>query len=127
MLSHTKALSSFAVRDVQPAKTFYTEILGLQVVDNPMGLIELKVAGSNNIIIYPKPDHTPATFTVLNFLVENIDEAVDQLRALGVTFQQYGEPIKTDAKGICRNPSGPAIAWFTDPSGNILSVLENKS
>lgn len=125
MFTHTKAFSGFSVDDLQKAKKFYGETLGLNVVDNPMGLIELQIEGSNNIIVYPKPNHTPATFTILNFPVSNIDEAVDKLTSLGVKFEQYGGDIQTDEKGICRNPKGPGIAWFKDPAGNILSVIEN--
>lgn len=124
MFKNTRAFSGFSVDDLQKAKKFYSGILGLDVIDNPMGLIELKIEGSNNIIIYPKPNHTPATFTILNFPVNNIDEAVDKLIALGVKFEQYGGDIPTDEKGICRNTDGPNIAWFKDPAGNILSVLE---
>src|SRR4051812_11836774 len=124
MFTHTKAFSGFSVGDLQKAKQFYGETLGLNVSDNPMGLIELQIEGSNNIIIYSKPNHTPATFTILNFPVNNIDEAVDKLTSLGVKFEQYDGAIQTDEKGICRNPKGPAIAWFKDPAGNILSVLE---
>ena len=123
MFKHSKAFSSFSVNDLPKAKKFYREILALEVTDNPMGLIELHIDGSNNIMVYPKPDHTPATFTVLNFPVKNIDEAVDELIKNGVTFEQYGGEIKTDKKGICRDPRGPAIAWFKDPAGNILSVI----
>ncbi len=126
MLKHSKAFSGFSVNDLQQAKEFYSKTLGLNVSDNPMGLIELRVEGGNNIIIYPKPDHTPATFTVLNFPVNNIDEAVDKLTALGVKFEQYGGDIQTDKKGICRSEQGPAIAWFKDPAGNILSMIEQK-
>jgi catechol 2,3-dioxygenase-like lactoylglutathione lyase family enzyme len=124
MLKHSKAFSGFSVNDIQKAKKFYSEILGLEVRDNPMGLIELHIEGSNYIIIYPKPNHEPATFTILNFPVDNIDEAVDELISKGVKFEQYESPIKTDEKGICRNPQGPKIAWFKDPAGNILSVIE---
>lgn len=126
MFKHTKAFSGFSVDDLQKAKKFYGETLGLNVVDNPMGLIELHIEGSNNILVYPKPNHTPATFTILNFPVSNIDEAVDKLTSLGVQFEQYGGNIETDEKGICRNPQGPGIAWFKDPAGNILSVIEKK-
>ena len=126
MFRNTKAFSGFSVDDLQKAKRFYGEVLGLEVVDNPMGLLELNIQGGNNIIIYPKPNHIAATFTVLNFPVENIDEAVDALIEKGVTFEQYEGEIKTDTKGICRNPEGPYIAWFKDPAGNILSVLEEK-
>jgi catechol-2,3-dioxygenase len=126
MLKHSKAFSGFSVNDLQQAKEFYSKTLGLNVTDNPMGLIELQVEGSNNIIIYPKPDHTPATFTILNFPVNNINEAVDKLTSLGVKFEQYGGDIQTDEKGICRSEQGPDIAWFKDPAGNILSLIEHK-
>ena len=124
MLKHSKAFSGFSVDDLQKAKKFYTEILGIEVKDNPMGLIELHIEGSNRIIIYPKPNHEPATFTILNFPVDNIDETVDELISKGIKFEQYDGEIKTDAKGISRNPQGPKIAWFKDPAGNILSVIE---
>jgi predicted enzyme related to lactoylglutathione lyase len=125
MLTHSKAFSGFSVNDLQKAKNFYSKILELKVADNPMGLIELHIEGSVKILIYPKPDHTPATFTVLNFPVENIDEAVNELNRRGVTFEQYGGEIKTDEKGICRSSDkGPNIAWFKDPAGNILSLIE---
>jgi predicted enzyme related to lactoylglutathione lyase len=126
MFRNTKAFSGFSVNDLQKAKKFYAETLGLDVADNPMGLIELNIEGSNPVIVYPKPDHTPATFTILNFPVNNIDETVDELVSLGVKFEQYEGNIKTDEKGICRNAQGPAIAWFKDPAGNILSILEKK-
>jgi predicted enzyme related to lactoylglutathione lyase len=125
MLKHSKAFSGFSVNDIEKAKKFYSEILGLDVTDNPMGLIELNIEGGNHIIIYPKPNHVPATFTVLNFPVDNIDEAVDELIKKGIQFEQYEAPIKTDEKGICRSDGkGPNIAWFKDPAGNILSILE---
>ena len=124
MFRHAKAFSGFSVNDLQQAKQFYSETLGLQVVDNPMGVIELHIEGSNNILVYPKPNHTPATFTILNFPVDNIDEAVDKLTYLGVTFEQYDGDIQTNERGICRNPQGPALAWFKDPAGNILSLIE---
>ncbi|MGI8635700.1 MAG: VOC family protein [Segetibacter sp.] len=126
MFKNTKAFSGFSVNDLQKAKEFYSKVLELDVVDNPMGLIELMTNGNNNIIIYPKPNHEPATFTVLNFPVDDIDKAVDQLIEKGVSFEQYGGQINTDEKGICRSPVGPFIAWFKDPAGNILSVLQNK-
>ena len=124
MLTKLKAFSSFSVNDVQKAKAFYQEILGFKVADNPMGVIELKLQGDNKILVYPKPDHTPATFTVLNFPVINIEEAVDELTSKGVVFEQYGGKIKTDQKGISRGNGGPNIAWFKDPAGNIFSVME---
>ncbi len=125
MLENSKAFSSFSVDDVQKAKDFYQGVLGLEVKDNPMGVIEVVVSGSSNILLYPKPNHVPATFTVLNFLVENIDQAADELIAKGVKFEIYNqESIKTDEKGISRGNGGPNIAWFRDPAGNILSILE---
>ncbi len=123
MLKHSKAFSSFSVDDLQKTKKFYSEILEVDVADNPMGLIELHIEGGNKVLIYPKTNHEPATFTVLNFPVDNIDKAVDELTAKGITFEQYKE-LKTDAKGISRNPDGPKVAWFKDPAGNILSVIE---
>ena len=126
MFRNTKAFSGFSVDDLQKAKEFYSQVLELEVLDNPMGLIELQIAGGNNIIVYPKPNHVPATFTILNFPVDNIDEAVDILAAKGVSFEQYEGQIKTDEKKICRSSDGPYIAWFKDPAGNILSVLEEK-
>lgn len=126
MFKYSKAFSGFSVNDLQKAKEFYSQILGLDVADNPMGLIELQIEGCNNIIIYPKPDHVPATFTILNFPVDNIDEAVDKLTSNGVQFEQYGGNIQTDEKGICRSDRGPNIAWFKDPAGNILSIIEEK-
>jgi predicted enzyme related to lactoylglutathione lyase len=128
MFKH-KAFSSFFVNDIQKAKHFYNEVLGLDVKDNPMGILELLIESGNDIIIYPKPNHEPATFTVLNFPVKNIDEAVDELIEKGIQFEQYEGEIKTDEKGILRSTSsdkGPNIAWFKDPAGNILSVLEKK-
>ncbi|GAA3965703.1 VOC family protein [Pedobacter ginsengiterrae] len=125
MLKNSKAFSSFAVNDIPKAKDFYEHTLGLTVKDNPMGIIEIEVSGSSNLMVYPKPNHTPATFTVLNFPVDNIDDAVDKLTNKGVVFEQYDdEQLKTDEKGISRGNGGPSIAWFKDPSGNILSVLE---
>ncbi len=122
MFRNTKAFSGFSVNDLQQANDFYQNILGLEVV-KMNGMLELKIAGGNPILIYPKPNHTPATFTILNFPVDNIEEAVAQLNKLGVRFLQYEGALKTDEKGIFRG-GGPKIAWFQDPSGNILSVLE---
>lgn len=127
MLKHSKAFSGFSVNDISKAKKFYSEILGLEVKDNPMGLIELHIEGGNHIIIYPKANHVPASFTILNFPIENINKAVDELIKKGITFEQYEGEIKTDEKGICRSGGkGPSIAWFKDPAGNILSVLEEE-
>lgn len=127
MFKNTKAFSGFSVNDIHKAKAFYVDVLGLEVVDHAMGVLELQINGGNKIIAYPKPNHVPATFTILNFPVENIEEAVGQLTQKGVSFEQYEGQIKTDEKGICRNPGGPAIAWFKDPAGNILSVLQEKN
>lgn len=124
-LSESAAFSSFSVNDLQRAKAFYQEMLGLNVSDNPMGIIELHLHGASKIIVYPKPDHVPATFTVLNFPVKNIDEKVDELISKGLSFEQYGGQIKTDEKGISRNNGGPTIAWFKDPAGNIFSLIED--
>ena len=125
MFKNIPAFSGFSVNDIESARAFYTEVLGLEVQDNPMNILELHIKGGNPLILYPKPDHTPATFTVLNFPVEDIDQAVDELRGRGVHFEQYEGNVATDDKGICRgNGQGPSIAWFKDPSGNILSVLE---
>jgi catechol 2,3-dioxygenase-like lactoylglutathione lyase family enzyme len=126
MLKHSKAFSSFSVNDLQKAKKFYADTLGLNVIDNPMGIIELQIEGSNNIMIYPKPTHEPATYTVLNFPVDDIEKTVDELTARGIVFEQYEGEIKTNEKGISTNSGGPKIAWFKDPAGNILSVLEPK-
>lgn len=125
MFGTTKAFSGFSVNDLQKAKEFYHGKLGIEVSENEMGILTLHLGSGAEVIIYPKPNHQPATFTILNFPVDNIDKAVDELIAKGITFEQYGEPIKTDEKGIVRgNGRGPDIAWFTDPAGNILSVLE---
>jgi predicted enzyme related to lactoylglutathione lyase len=120
-----KSFCSFSVNDLKKAKEFYGQTLGLDIKETPEGL-ELHT-GENTVFLYPKPNHTPASFTVLNFPVNNIDEAVDELNGLGVNFEHYNLPdIKTDERGIARGPDGPTIAWFKDPAGNILSVLEEK-
>ena len=124
MFKHTKAFSGFSVNDLEKAKHFYSEILGLEVSEN-MGL-ELHIEGGNNILVYPKPNHTPATFTILNFPVTDIEKAVKELKEKGIIFESYGGPIKTDKDGIFRG-GGPLIAWFKDPAGNILSVIEQKN
>ena len=128
MLGQTKAFSGFSVSDLQEAKEFYQQKLGLKVTeDTTMSILRLNITGSNDIIIYPKPNHMPATYTVLNFPVSDIDAAVDELTKRGVRFLQYEGELKTDEKGIFRSDDksrGPSIAWFEDPSGNILSVLE---
>src|SRR6266516_8037684 len=123
MLENSKEFSGFAANDIQKAKEFYGKTLGLKVSESH-GLLTLHLAGGNNVLIYPKPNHLPAIFTVLNFPVDDVDQAVDELTKHGVRFEIYDSPdIKTDKKGIMRG-KGPTIAWFKDPAGNILSVLE---
>jgi catechol 2,3-dioxygenase-like lactoylglutathione lyase family enzyme len=124
MFRDTRAFSGFSVNDLAVAKEFYGQTLGLEVEENPLGLL-LKVAGGNGIYVYPKGDHTPATYTILNFPVDDIEQTVDELTHKGVTFEHYGDA--TDERGIARGIStgqGPDIAWFKDPAGNILSVLK---
>jgi len=117
------AFSGFSVRDVPRAKEFYGKTLGLEVSESN-GLLTLHLGSGASVLIYPKADHTPATFTVLNFPVASVDETVNELNKRGVRFETYNEPyLKTDEKGIFRN-GGPTIAWFKDPAGNILSILE---
>lgn len=123
MFRDSKAFSSFSVNDLKRAKDFYGGILGLDVRDSPEG-VAIDLAGGGKLFLYPKPNHEPATFTVLNFRVDDVDKAVDGLAAKGVRFEQYDMPgLKTDAKGIARG-NGPTIAWFKDPAGNILSVVQ---
>jgi catechol 2,3-dioxygenase-like lactoylglutathione lyase family enzyme len=120
MLADSKAFSGFAVDDVQKAKEFYGETLGLRTSEDN-GMLTLHLAGDRPTLIYPKPDHTPATYTVLNFPVEDIDRAVDDLAQRGVRFERY-DGFDQDEKGVVRD--GPYVAWFTDPAGNILSVVQ---
>ena len=122
---NTKAFSSFSVKDLNEAKRFYGQTLGLEVSESDEGLI-LQTKGGIDVFIYPKLDHTPATFTVLNFVVDDVDRAVDELTKMGVRFQIYGKgELKTDDRGIFQGK--PKIAWFKDPAGNFLSILENDS
>lgn len=125
MFKDTKAFAGFSVNDIQKAKEFYGQTLGIEVseVEGMGGLLRLNISGGNTVIIYEKPNHTPATYTVLNFPVENVEDVVDQLTAKGVKFEHYSGEIKTDEKGIARDGNGPQIAWFKDPAENILSVL----
>ena len=125
MFREAETFSSFSVNDLPRAKEFYGEILGLKVKETPEGL-ELRT-DNNTVFLYVKPNHTPASFTVLNFAVKDIEAAVDELNTLGINLEHYNLPdIKTDQRGIARGPHGPTIAWFKDPAGNILSVLEEK-
>jgi catechol 2,3-dioxygenase-like lactoylglutathione lyase family enzyme len=125
MFKHTHAFSGFAVDDIRKARAFYGETLGLEVSE-ANGLLTLHIAGGTKVLIYPKPNHSPASFTILNFPVERIEPAVAQLKQAGVRFEHYDQPgLKTDDQGIFRG-GGPLIAWFKDPAGNILSILEQK-
>ncbi|GAB3914057.1 VOC family protein [Mucilaginibacter boryungensis] len=130
MFKDTKAFSGFSVDDIEKAAQFYGETLGLEITRKEMGvtLLGIKIAGNeNNIMVYPKPNHEPATYTILNFPVDDVEKAVDALAAKGVQFEHYDyDQLKTDAKGIARGNGGPVIAWFKDPAGNILSVLGDK-
>jgi catechol 2,3-dioxygenase-like lactoylglutathione lyase family enzyme len=121
MFGTTKAFSGFAVDDIPAARKFYEETLGLKVTEEN-GMLTLHIAGDRPTLVYPKADHTPATYTILNFPVDDIDTAVDELTSRGVRFERY-EGMPTDEKGIMR-AGGPLIAWFTDPAGNVLSVLQ---
>ena len=121
MFQSQNAFASFSVNDLRKAKVFYGRTLGLKVSESKEGL-ELH-PGNTDVFIYPKPNHKPANFTVLNFLVDDIEKAVDELKQNGVQFEQYEGEIKTNKKGI-HHDGGPSIAWFKDPAGNILSVLE---
>lgn len=116
--------SGFAVRDIEEARQFYAKTLGLTVTSEDMGTLGLHLGGTKTVLIYPKPDHTPAGYTILNLPVPDIERAVDDLVSRGVTFERY-EAMPADEKGIWRG-GGPLIAWFTDPSGNVLSVLQDK-
>ena len=121
MLGESKAFSGFAVDDLEKAKAFYEGVLGLRTSEEH-GLMTLHLAGDRPTLVYPKPDHEPATYTILNFPVEDIDAAVDALMERGVAFEIY-EQSGQDEKGVMRQ-YGPPIAWFRDPAGNILSVLQ---
>ena len=123
MFENTKAFSGFAVDDLEQARQFYTGTLGIRTSEQ-YGLVTLHLAGGRDTLIYPKDDHTPAAYTILNFPVDDIEKAVDELTARGVRFERY-EGAEQDEKGISRG-GGPYIAWFTDPAGNILSVLQER-
>lgn len=126
MFKNTSAFTSYSVNDIAKARKFYSEILGFET-SAPMDLLAFKLSGGHDVFIYGKPDHQPATYTVLNFRVDDVEKTVDELTAKGVVFEIYNYPeLKTDAKGISRGNGGPVIAWFKDPAGNILSVLEEK-
>lgn len=120
------AFSGFSVDDIKLAKDFYKNVLNLDVIENGVMGLEIKITPDSSVFVYPKENHVPATFTILNLVVKNIDDAVDSLTEKGVQFERY-DGFKQDEKGISRSESaqsGPSIAWFKDPAGNIMSVLE---
>lgn len=125
MFENTKAYSGFAVDDVEAARGFYAETLGVrtEVLSEEAGLLQLSLADDRETLIYRKEDFTPATYTILNFVVDDVDAAVDALAGRGVEFERY-ESFDQDEKGIARGDQGPTIAWFKDPAGNILAVHE---
>lgn len=123
MFANTKAFSGFAVDDVEQARAFYGDTLGLKTSEQ-YGLMTLHIAGDRDVLVYPKPDHEPASYTILNFPVDDIDRAVDDLAARGVRFERY-DGMDQDERGIMRS-GGPYIAWFKDPAGNVLSVLQER-
>lgn len=126
MFTTTGAFSGFSVDDIDAARTFYGETLGFSVTTNEMGFLELKLETGAMILIYAKPDHTPASFTILNFPADDVEAAVDDLNARGVTTKIYpDDQLPSDSKGIMRG-NGPDIAWFRDPAGNVLSVLSSQ-
>lgn len=126
MFGEIKAFSGFSVDDIDAARAFYRDTLGLSVEDNAMGFLNVRLATGGVILVYPKPDHVPATYTILNFPVPDVDAAVDGLNAKGVVTKIYDGDF-TDERGVSRPPKpgyGPVICWFKDPAGNVLSVLE---
>ena len=123
MFENTKAFSGFSVNDLEAAKKFYGEVLGLTTSER-YGLLTLHLAGGRDTLVYPKPDHAPATYTILNFAVDDIDAAIDELISRGVELEKY-DGLGQDDKGINR-AGGPYIAWFNDPAGNILAVLQER-
>ena len=127
MFKNARAFTGFSVDDLAKAKEFYRTTLGLEIVeDTRMGIFSIHLATGGRVLVYPKgPAHSPATYTVLNFPVEDVEKAVDALRLRGIQFEKY-DGIKTDEKGIHRPTVGPLIAWFKDPAGNILSVLQDR-
>jgi catechol 2,3-dioxygenase-like lactoylglutathione lyase family enzyme len=127
MVAYTFAFSGFAVPDIEAARTFYRDIVGLEVTDAMMGQLTIDLPGCGWVLVYPKADHAPATYTVLNLEVADIEAAVDELASRGIEFERYAG-MPHDPRGIVRGivaDEGPDIAWFTDPAGNIISVLQN--
>jgi len=126
MFKNTKAFSGFAVRDLEQAKTFYGDTLGIDLTEEDGPLLMLHLAGGRDTLVYPKDDHVPASYTILNFPVDDIDTSVASLVERGVKMERY-DGLDQDERGISLSPVGPRIAWFTDPSGNILAVLEEST
>jgi catechol 2,3-dioxygenase-like lactoylglutathione lyase family enzyme len=126
MFTADHAFSGFSVDDIDAARTFYRETLGLDVADNPMGFLDITLPSGGEILVYSKPNHAPASFTILNFPVADIDAAVDELNSRGVNTKIYSDDdFPSDDRGIVRgNGQGPDIAWFTDPAGNVLAVMQ---
>ena len=127
MFKSNEAFSSFSTDDIDAAREFYGGKLGLEVAESPMGTLDLVLGSGQHVMVYPKPNHEPATFTVLNFVVSDLDKVVDDLVAAGIQMERYDDitDIQQDAKGIARDPrGGPPIAWFKDPAGNVIAVLE---
>jgi predicted enzyme related to lactoylglutathione lyase len=125
MFRTSHAFSGFSVDDIDRARSFYRETLGLTVQDNEMGFLTIELEGGGRVLVYSKEEHTPATFTILNFPVPDLDAAVDELNARGVQTKIYDDSeFPTDSKGIMRESEGPGIAWFRDPAGNVLAVLD---
>jgi len=122
MFSYNEAFSGFSVNDLQQAKAFYSDVLGIKVTEQKEGL-DLDIGNDTHVFIYPKPNHQPATFTILNFKVSDIEKAVDELSAKGIQFEHYTGQLQTDEKGIFKS-GGPLIAWFKDPAGNFLSIIQ---
>jgi len=128
MLTTSHGFSGFSVTDVDESRRFYQDVLGLDVSTNEMGILDIALpAGGAHVLVYPKDDHVPAVFTILNFAVDDIDRAIDELEAAGVSLERY-EGMPQDERGVMRGKAagqGPDIAWFLDPSGNILSILSD--
>jgi len=124
MFKTSKAFSGFSVNDIPKARQFYGQTLGLEVSEDE-GMLVIHLGSGATVLAYPKPNHTPASFTILNFPVDDVERAVRALKERGVRFENYREgPYRTDDQGIHRGDEGPVVAWFTDPAGNILSVVE---
>jgi catechol 2,3-dioxygenase-like lactoylglutathione lyase family enzyme len=122
MLSDSKAFSGFSAPDIDAIAAFYGDVLGLEVLREEMGVLGIRLGSGATVLVYPKPDHEPAGFTVLNFPVDDVDAAVDELTARGVAMERY-DGMGQDERGVMRD-NGPTIAWFRDPAGNVLSVIE---